>query len=1044
MIRLVLLLAMLLYGLALPVQAAQQLVLGVLAYRPKAVMELAWRPLAASLAAALPDTALTLRILDASELTQALRKNELDVVFTNPTHFIALRSENALSGALATVVTMNQGKSRSTLGGVIIVRSERTDLNALSDLRNKRVATPNRNFLGGYVAQAYEMLDAGIGPDQIKLDSGSKLHDAVVDAVLKGEVDAGFIRTGVLEQLTQEGRIDPSRLRVLNQQRHPDFPYAVSTRLYPEWPVVALPRVEEKLARRIAAQLLSLEPSDPVLRAAGIHGFTIPADYSQVENAMRALRVAPFDSLPEFTWRDVLLRYPAWTSALTAAALTIILLALGLARGNRQLSMAHRRAHALATTIALERERLGNIIAATQVGTWEWNVSSDALTLNARWANMLGYELAELEPISIETWRRLAHPDDIVGSNALVARHLEDERTDYRFEVRMRHKAGHWIWVFDCGRLISRTPAGEPLLMVGTHEDISERKLAEEMLRLSASVFTNSYDAIMITDSTNRIVDVNPAFTRITGYSREEVLGGNPSLLNSGQHDHAFYAQMWHGLNERGHWRGEMWNRRKHGEIFAESLSITCVRDEQGQLIHHVAVFSDISRLKAHADELDRIAHFDPLTGVPNRRLLDDRLKLAIAQAERSGQTLAVCMLDLDGFKPINDRFGHEAGDHLLVQVVTRLQSMLRKVDTVARLGGDEFVLLLGDLESHVVFERILNEVRKPVRLRGEDVSVSASVGVTLYPEDHSDADTLLRHADQAMYRAKQRGRDCVQLFDAGVELSLQAKQELLRRLAQALEEDEFVLHYQPKVDMLQRRPIGVEALVRWQHPERGVLAPAEFLPTIEGSELEVALGEWVIHTALKQIASWLALGLDLPVAVNVSARHLLKPGFVRSLQRALAQHPTIAPDRLEIEIIESTAITDMHTALEVLTACRALGVRLALDDFGTGYASLAYFRRLPIDLLKIDHSFVRDMLTDADDRAIVLSVVHLAQSFGREVIAEGVETMDHAQALIDMGCHLGQGFGIARPMPPAHLPGWMSWYAASTDPGALSFAPQS
>ena len=293
-----------------------------------------------------------------------------------------------------------------------------------------------------------------------------------------------------------------------------------------------------------------------------------------------------------------------------------------------------------------------------------------------------------------------------------------------------------------------------------------------------------------------------------------------------------------------------------------------------------------------------------------------------------------------------------------------------------------------------------------------------------------------------AVYLAKQRGRDCMQLFDAGVEQSLQAKQDLLRRLAQALEEHEFVLHYQPKVDMLQRRPIGVEALVRWQHPERGMLAPGEFLSTIEGSELEVELGVWVIRSALQQINSWRALGLDLPVAVNVSARHLLRPGFVRSLRDALAQHPAIAPDRLEIEIIESTAITDMHSALEVLTACRALGVRLALDDFGTGYASLAYFRRLPVDLLKIDHSFVRDMLTDADDRAIVLSVVHLAQSFGREVIAEGVETMEHAQALIDIGCHLGQGFGIARPMPPTHIPGWMSWYTASADTDAPSFAP--
>ena len=1043
MIRCALLFAALLYILVLPVQAAQQLVLGVLAYRPKPVMEQAWRPLAESLAAALPDASLTLRILDSYELKRALQHDELDIVFTNPTHFISLRSENALSGALATVITLHQEVPTSSLGGVIIVRSERTDLDTLASLRGKRVATPNRNFLGGYVAQAFEMLEAGIEPGMIKLETGSDLHDAVVEAVLEGQVDAGFIRTGVLEQLTEEGRIDPARLRVLNEQELPSFPYAVSTRLYPEWPVVALPRVEEKFARRIAAQLLRLEASDPVLRATGIHGFTIPADYTPVENVMRTLRVTPFDSLPDFTWRDILLRYPAWTSALATAILIIILLAIGLARGNRQISSAHRRARTLAAAIALERERLGNIIAATQVGTWEWNVPNGSLTLNARWAEMLGYELAELEPTSIETWNHLVHPDDLVRSNALVKNHFNGEMADYRFALRMRHKAGHWIWVFDCGRLISRTADGKPLLMVGTHQDISEHKQAEEMLRLSASVFTNSYDAIMITDSENRFVDVNPAFTRITGYSREEVLGCKPSLLSSGRHDREFYAQMWRSLLERDHWRGEVWNRRKSGEVYPESLSITCVRDDRKQVIHHVALFSDISRLQAHADELDRIAHFDPLTGVPNRRLLDDRLKHAIAHAERSGQALAVCMLDLDGFKPINDQFGHEAGDHLLIEIVSRLQSMLRKVDTVARLGGDEFALLLGDLENHTVFDRILNEVRKPVRMGGAEVSVSASVGVTLYPEDHSDADTLLRHADQAMYRAKQRGRNCVQLFDTGVEQSLQAQQEMRLRLAQALEKQEFVLHYQPKVDMLQRRPIGAEALVRWQHPERGLLPPAEFLPMIEGSDLEAGLGEWVIRTALEQIDRWREAGLNLPVAVNVSPRHLLKPGFVRTLRHALSLHPAIAPEQLEIELVESTAITDMHTALEVLSACRQLGVRLALDDFGTGYASLAYFRRLPINVLKIDHSFVRDMLTDADDRAIVLSVVHLAQSFDREVIAEGVETLEHAQALIDIGCHLGQGFGIARPMPPEHLPGWVSWYAATNDTSGPVHSPQ-
>lgn len=1014
-----------------PASAARELVLGVLAYRPKPIMEQAWQPLVESLSDAIPDASVRLRLLDSDEMANALQRQELDFVFTNPSHFIALRGENALSGALATLVTQYQDVPTAYIGGVIITRSDRTDLRDLSSLNGKRIATPDRNFLGGYVAQAYEMLLAGIQPDMVELRTGSDVHDSVVDAVLKGEVDAGFIRTGLIEQLEREGRISRSQLRVISQQNPLGFPFVTSTRLYPEWPLVALPQVEDHIARQMAAQLLNLAPRHPAARAAGIHGFTIPADYSPVESAMRALRVAPFDTLPDFTWRDVLKRYNAWVLALTAAGIVILVLAVGLARGNRQLGAAHRRSQALAATVELERQRLGNILEATQVGTWEWNVMTGKLVVNARWAEIIGFTLEELSPITIDTWTQCLHPDDLQTSNTLLGKHFRGEIPDYRFEGRVQHKAGHWVWIFICGRLISRTPDDRPLVMVGTHQDISERKHAEELLRLSASVFTNSYEAILITDHTNRIVDVNPAFSRITGYSREEVLGQNPSMLSSGRQDREFYSAMWKSLSERDHWRGEVWNRRKNGEPYAESLSITRVKDESGRLIHHVAVFSDISRLKAHAEELDRIAHFDPLTGIPNRRLLDDRLRHAIAHADRSGRPLAVCMLDLDGFKPINDQFGHEAGDQLLVEIVQRLQAMLRAVDTVARLGGDEFVLLLGDLDSEVVFERILNEVRKPVRIQDAAVNVSASIGVALYPEDNADADTLLRHADQAMYRAKQRGRNCVQFFDASVEQDLRSQQELLKRLTQALEQRELVLHYQPKVDMLARQPIGVEALVRWQHPERGLLPPAEFLPAMEGNELEVRLGEWVIGSALEQIDAWTASGIELSVAINVSARHLLKPGFVDALRQALAAHPDVAPQQLEIEIVESTAITDMRKALDVLNACRQLGVRLALDDFGTGYASLAYFRRLPIDLLKIDRSFVRDMLSDADDRAIVLSVVHLAQAFDREVIAEGVETLDHANALINMGCRLGQGFGIARPMPAEHIPGWLNWYTS-------------
>ena len=560
--------------------------------------------------------------------------------------------------------------------------------------------------------------------------------------------------------------------------------------------------------------------------------------------------------------------------------------------------------------------------------------------------------------------------------------------------------------------------------------DVTEQRQAGNALRLAASVFANSYDGIVITDPDNRIVDVNPAFTRITGYQRQEVMGRNPSLLSSGRQDAAFYAGMWQSLRDDDSWRGEIWNRRKSGEIYAELLSISCVRDDQGRLLSHLAVFSDISQYKAHEAELDRIAHFDTLTGVPNRRLLSDRLDQAIARARRGSRLLAVCYLDLDGFKPVNDSYGHQTGDLLLVELAQRLQGVLRADDTLARLGGDEFVLLFSDLahaqECFAILERVLAVVSAPVCVRDATISVSASIGVSLYPLDDADPDTLLRHADQAMYRAKEAGKNRYHLFDPEHDRQIRAHRESLRRLAEALEHDEFVLHYQPAVNMVSGEVIGAEALIRWRHPERGLLAPAEFLGLLKGSSLELALGDWVIGSALNQVAAWRAMGLKLHVSINISADHLQQPDFAARLEAAIRRHPGVSGADLALEVLETAAIADMEHACRTLTACAALGVRIALDDFGTGYSSLTYFRRLPVDTLKIDQTFVHDMLDDPEDLGIVESVINLARAFNRPVIAEGVETLRHGEMLVSLGCTLGQGYGIARPMPPGQLPDWL------------------
>ena len=565
--------------------------------------------------------------------------------------------------------------------------------------------------------------------------------------------------------------------------------------------------------------------------------------------------------------------------------------------------------------------------------------------------------------------------------------------------------------------------------------DIEQRKQTEEQLRLAASVFEHSHEGIMITDAQANILNVNPAFTRITGYTSDEAIGQTPLMLSSSRHNAAWHKRRWQYLLKDGHWQGEIWNCRRDGEQFPVREAISAVYDDAGQIRHYVSVFSDISQQKAHEAELNHIANYDLLTNLPNRRLLADRLIQAIARAQRDGKLLAVAYLDLDGFKPINDTHGHAMGDQLLVEISTRLKQSLRGDDTLARLGGDEFVMLLGNQENlescKASLDRALAAARTPILLHDQPISISASIGVALYPMDEADGDTLLRHAGQAMYLAKQAGKNRYHLFDPQLDREIQGRHDQLLRLARALADNEFLFHYQPKVNLLTGNLVGIEALIRWQHPDQGLLAPGEFLYHFDDHPLEITLGEWVIEAALKQLQIWQREGFNPVVSVNISANHLLHPAFVSQLSALLTQYADILPRQLELEVLESAAMSDLARAIEVMKQCKAMGVSFALDDFGTGYSSLAYFRRLPVDVLKIDQSFVRNMLIDSEDMAIVESVVRLAQVFGRSIIAEGVETLAHATSLIALGCHHAQGYGIARPMPADALQGWLKkWYA--------------
>ncbi len=672
------------------------------------------------------------------------------------------------------------------------------------------------------------------------------------------------------------------------------------------------------------------------------------------------------------------------------------------------------------------------------IGMADWNIATGCGQTSPRWRELLD-DPEGRQTSCTEGWLERVHPDD----RELQAQHLQRlaEGTDpaARQELRVLTSQGtRWMEVHL--QAAERQADGKPCHVVASLTDISERRGAAERQRLSASLFQHLHEGLLITDAELRALDVNPTYSQITGLSRQEVLGRVPTLLEpaadlAGRRQQ---AAMWASLRATGTWRGEVVQRRSNGDPCALQVTISTVQGPDQRVRSHVLVLSDITDQRLQRERLERQAHFDELTRLPNRTRLSQMLSDAMATSEREGHLLAVCYLDLDHFKPVNDRFGHAAGDGLLVELAGRLRGALRSnaawSDAAARLGGDEFVLLLraGTLdEARLAVERVLRVVGQPYEIGpdGEAVQITASVGATVFPLDRCDADTLLRHADHAMYGAKQSGRNGYLFFDPEHSRRTEERVLAIGRVQEALDMHELVLHYQPKVDMRRGVVLGVEALLRWNHPEQGLLPPAQFLPLIEHTGLSARIGDWVLEQALEQLAHWQQLGMDISISVNVSARHLQEPDFAQRLTELLARHQRSLGPKLELEVLETAALADVPYTSALLQRCRRLGVRFALDDFGTGYSTLTYLKQLPVDVLKIDRSFVHNMLDDSQDLAIVEGVIGLARTFGCTVVAEGVESPAQARTLIELGCDIGQGMGLSAAMPAEEVFRWARDY---------------
>lgn len=710
------------------------------------------------------------------------------------------------------------------------------------------------------------------------------------------------------------------------------------------------------------------------------------------------------------------------------------------------------------------------------IGSWECDIAKDKFTMSDEWVRIHGVTNNNL---TMDELIPIAHPDDVKAIEKNFKEALDGLRTYDLIHRIIRQDNGEERIVHAKG-IVSFDKQGKPFKVLGTVQDITERRLVEKELDEH-----RNHLEVLVKERTHDLTSVNERLqTEIV--RREEIeLELVDKKANLEEAQRIANLGSWHLdiASDKIVWSEGLYNMycfdpnqpappytEKHKLFTPESrhkLSTTipktinsgvpyeleleimrkdgengwiwvrgeAIRNDKGDIISIHVVSQDITERKRAEEQLERIAHYDLLTNMPNRVLLADRLNQAMLQCKRREQTLAVAFMDLDGFKAVNDLYGHNVGDELLVKLSQRMEEALREGDTLARIGGDEFIAVMVGLEciedSKPVLKRLLKAAAEPVNLDDAVIQVSASIGVSLYPQDHVNADLLMRHADQAMYVAKQEGKNRYHFFDTAQDNANKTLGQSISEILTALHRREFVLHYQPKVNMYTGEVIGVEALIRWQHPVRGLIPPVEFLPAIEGHAVSLELGEWVVDTALSQISQWQSIGVNLPISVNISAHQLQQVNFTTRLAALLAGHSDVPSNCLELEILETSALQDISQVSETMNACHNLGVRFALDDFGTGYSSLTYLKRLPAHMIKIDQSFVRDMLVDADDLAIIEGVVGLAKTFRRDVIAEGVETIAHGVALLQLGCELAQGYGIARPMPAGDIPRWVSDWKA-------------
>ena len=874
----------------------QQIRIGVTSFRAIEQTRQQWQPTADYLNKAIPGYHFSIVPLRLDEFSEAVKQDQVEFVLTNPEHYILLRSEYGLA-ALATLMNSVEGHPVSQFGGTIFTRAERADINELADLRGKVLATVGKNSFAAYLLQRWTLYKQGIEiTDVHKINFVGLPQDKVVLEVLNGHADVGFVRTGVLESMAGENKLQLAQIKVLNRQSKEVFPQLLSTELYPEWPISAMRNVPNALIKSVAQALFNIKAEDPAALSGKYYGFTPPGDYSSVEAVMLKLHALPNRS-NDFNWRDIYQKYVvSILMGLTALLLSMLAAATYLWRNNSQL----RRAYA---------ER-------------------DQLTLNLSMANT-------------------------------------------NLEARVGQRTQQF-------------------------------KDSQANLQLMLDSMSEGMYGV---DVNGNCTFVNAAFLRILGYPEEdEIIGENiHTLIHHSHVDGSIYpsteCRMYKAFrsNQPSHADDEVFWRKDGSSIAVEYWSRPTVRD--GVVVGAVATFQEITERKLAEQQIQKLAFYDALTNLPNRRLLMDRLHQALAISDRDAHYGAVLFMDLDHFKTLNDTKGHDIGDLLLIEVSKRLESCLREGDTVARLGGDEFVVVLEALsmnssdaarQAEMVAEKIHTELNRPYQLKDYSHSTTPSIGIVLFNGHLNSIDDLLKFADIAMYQAKTAGRNTIRFYDPDMQTVIEQRASLEAELRLAIEQQQFRLYYQIQVDS-QRRPLGAEVLLRWEHPHRGLVSPLHFIPLAEETGLILPIEKWVLRTACEQLKIWQKdkLTCDLTLAVNVCGLQFSQDDFVDQVKHILLESGA-DPTKLKLEMTESMMLENIEDIIGKMNELKLFGLSFSLDDFGTGYSSLQYLKRLPLDQIKIDQSFVQDINSDLNDDAIVQTIIAMTDALGFNVIAEG------------------------------------------------------